>query len=392
MQIRTSDIFTTGLAIFSMLFGAGNLIYPLLIGMTSGPLTWVGMIGFLLTATFLPLLGLIAMILFDGDYKAFFHRLGTMPGSFLIAACMIIIGPGLAIPRIVTLSHIMIAPFIPIALLQQSNMLASFIFAILFLGVTFLATYKESKIIDVLGKIISPVLLLCLVIIIGKGLINADTIVPASDTAYNIFMTNIIRGYETLDLLGAIFFASIIISLLKSKSFMHHTVHELATVGFKAGFIGIFLLCLVYIGMSVISMYHSHGMHHLGAGALFRDLSFSLLGTDGTIVISLAVLMACLSTAIALVVVFAEYVQHTIFNKAITYVTALSISIASCIPLSICGLDYVLALTGGPIVYIGYPVIIALTLCNIAYKWFHFTWVKLPVAATFVLACISYFF
>lgn len=389
MRMFSSDVFTTGLAIFSMLFGAGNLIYPLIIGMTAGNLTWIGMIGFLITAAILPLLGLVAMILFDGDYQDFFGRLGYIPSKVLIFLSLLIIGPVVAIPRIVTLSHVMIAPFIPIELLQTSSQLSSALFACIFLGLTFLASCRENKIIDILGKYISPILLASLAIIIAKGFWSADSIVPAQDIPWNILIKNIVRGYETLDLLGAIFFASIILSLLKAKR-PNQSSAQLAAQGFKSGILGVFFLCLVYIGMSLVSMFHSHGMTHLDAGALFREISFHILGNNGAIIISLAVLMACLSTAIALVAVFAEYIQQTLLYNRISYVTALLITLVCSMPLSIFGLSTILEVTGGPIVYIGYPVIITITVCNIAYKLFHFNWIKLPVLIVFIATCISY--
>lgn len=390
MRIFSSDVFTTGLAIFSMLFGAGNLIYPLLIGMTAGNLTWLGMIGFLITATLLPLLGLVGMILFDGNYNEFFGRLGTTAGKVVIFLSLLIIGPVVAIPRIVTLSHIMIAPFLPTELLQKSGHISSGIFALIFLGITFLATYRENKIIDILGNFISPALLVSLGIIITKGLMTAQTVVPALDTPWNIFLKNVMRGYETLDLLGAIFFASIIISLLKAKGGAQQSAKQLASQGFKSGLLGVLCLCIIYVGMSLVSMFHSHGMAHLGAGALFRELSFQVLGNGGAVIISVAVLMACLSTAIALVAVFAEYLQRTVFYNRISYVTALITTIVCCLPLSIFGLDAILELTGGPIVYIGYPIIITITLCNIAYKVWGMDWIKAPVALVFIASCISY--
>ena len=137
----SSYIITVGLAIFSMFFGAGNLVFPLKVGLESGCHTGFGMAGFILTAVCLPLLGLIAMILFDGNYDAFFERLGKNIGKVILFMCMVVIGPLLAIPRIVTLSHTMIAPFIPIPFLQSTNPQSSFVFALLFLGVTFVATY-----------------------------------------------------------------------------------------------------------------------------------------------------------------------------------------------------------------------------------------------------------
>jgi LIVCS family branched-chain amino acid:cation transporter len=304
---------------------------------------------------------------------------------------MLIIGPGICIPRITTLSHVMIAPFLSIPFLQQITPLSSFVFAFIFLGITFFATCRESKIIDLLGKVISPLLLLSLAVIISKGLLSASTIVPTSDTPWNLFRMNFIRGYETLDLLGAIFFASIIVTLLKKQEHSKISVHQLAIAGCKAGTIGIFFLCLVYFGMSFLSMFHGHGLHHLDAGQLFRELSFKVLGSYGAAIIGTAVLMACFSTAIALSAVFAEYIRHTIFHNKICYPSSLFITLISCMPLSIFGLQQVLALTGGPIVCVGYPVIIALTLCNIAYKLYGWKPVKVPVLCTFLIALVTYF-
>jgi branched-chain amino acid:cation transporter, LIVCS family len=390
----SKHLLTASLAIFSMFFGAGNLIYPLITGITAGQYTWIGMVGFLLTAGLLPLLGLISMIFFDGDYDSFFGRLGYIPGKIAIFICMMIIGPVIAIPRIVTLSEIMIQPFIPWFIDQ--NLSQSFVFALIFLTITFLATYRESKIIAVLGNIISPVLLGCLTVIVTKGLyegIQHREIIAASTTnTLTIFTENFIRGYETLDLLGAIFFASIIISLLKMQSKGTISAKQLSQTGLQAGLIGVSLICLVYIGMSTLSVYHGHGLEMLDAGQLFREIALRILGCHGTFIISLAVLLACLSTAIALAAVVTTYIEHEIMCNTVTYVQSLIITLTACLPLSIFGLEKVLTLTGGPIVYIGYPLLITLTLCNLAYKMVGFTYVKIPVLLTGIVATILYIY
>src|SRR5690348_5058013 len=92
-SITKKDLISLSLAIFCLLFGAGNLIYPLSVGRSAGGLTIFGMVGFFITAIFLPLAGLIAMILFNGNYNDFFYRLGKIPGSLLIFLSMLIIGP-----------------------------------------------------------------------------------------------------------------------------------------------------------------------------------------------------------------------------------------------------------------------------------------------------------
>lgn len=395
-QVNSSTIVSIGLAIFSMLFGAGNLMYPIKVGIESGNYTFFGMLGFLTTSVCLPILGLISMILFDGNYKAFFLRIGSTPGNILLGICMFILGPGLVIPRIITLSHLMTAPFLPFEALRIITPWSSGIFSILFLGITFLATYKESKIIDLLGKVVSPLLLASLCVIIVKGFLSAKEIVQTHATPLHLFTNNFIRGYETLDLLGAIFFASIVISLLKnslsSKKDAHVlSEHELAYVGLKAGIIGVFLLSLIYIGMSILGMYHGHGLFHLNEGQLFSQISFSVLGSHGALIIGTAVFMACFSTSIALSAVFAEYAQQTLFTNKTNYAWSLFLSLAACVPLSIFGLDQILAITGGPIVYIGYPVLITLTICNLLYKTVGMSWVKTPVFITFIGAILVYF-
>lgn len=390
-RFLTSPTVSLGLAIFSMFFGAGNLMYPLAVGMFSGNQTVIGMIGFLITTVLLPLLGLLAMILFDGNYVTFFGRLGKIPGQFLIGACIIIIGPLIAIPRIVTLSHTMIAPFIPFAFMQEITLASSAVFALLFLGITFLATYKESKIVSLLGNIISPLLLLSLIIIIAKGLINGGTVATNTTSSWSVFTHNLILGYETLDLVGAIFFSSIILSLIKKTmgAAIAHSSKMRALMGLKAGLIGVSLLALIYIGMSVLGVLYGHNLGFINSGELFRIISFRVLGSHGAFIIALAVLMACLSTAIALAAVVAEYIQS---KTKLSFINSLITVLLLSMPLSIFGLSTVLSLTAGPIIYIGYPMIITLTLCNIAYKAIGFKPVKLPVLITFIAACISYWY
>jgi LIVCS family branched-chain amino acid:cation transporter len=384
-------IVTIGLAIFSMFFGAGNLLYPLMVGMHAGNQNFFGMLGFIITAVCLPLIGLIAMIILDCNYEVFFNRLGNRFGSFIIFLCMLVIGPLIAIPRIVTLSHTMIAPFLPLLALQDISWQSSFIFAIIFLGITYLATYRENRIVDLLGQVISPLLVISLLIIFVKGFLSAETMIAVTVQPWQAFKINFIRGYETLDLLGGIFFSSIVIHILKNTmgGSVGFNRNRLAMIGLKAGALGASLLAFVYIGMSILSMYHGHGL--IPSGSLFRIIAYRILGTQGALIIGTAVLMACFSTAIALGAVVGEYLQVAIFKRSIRFPSALFLVLLLSIPLSTFGLDKVLALTAGPLIYIGYTSIIALTLCNIAYKLFDFKPVKIPVAITFIIASISYF-
>ena len=390
-KLFKSNVISIGLAIFSMFFGAGNLMYPIKVGMKAGSQNVAGITGFLITAMLLPLAGLIGMILFDGNYQRFFDRLGRITGSTFVFISIVVIGPLIAIPRIVTLSHTMIAPFLPFAVLSQDTMTASFLFSLIFLGITFLGTFRENNIVDLLGYVISPLLLISLAIIIIKGFVDAGQAVVSIQSTWSVFTESLAVGYETLDLLGAIFFSAIILNILRLTMgpAYEQSPRMRALLGLKAGLLGVSLLGIVYVGMSYLGVYHGYGLGG-NVGELFRDIAFRVLGNGGAAIIGTAVLMACLSTSIALSAVVAEYLQHEIFRGRIEFLTALTITLVLCIPLSTAGLDKVIELTGGPIVSIGYPMIITLTLCNIAYKAFGFKPVKIPVLLTFLVTLWSY--
>lgn len=390
--VMSMHLVTIGLAIFSMLFGAGNLLYPLMVGLSAGNLTWLGISSFLVSATLLPLLGLIAMILFDGNYNLFFERLGKKPGQYIIFLCMMIIGPIIAIPRITTLSFTMIKPFIPeIAFINDGTCYSSLIFAIFFLAVTFFATYKENRIITVLGSIISPALLANLALIIVKGLMIANSPQNTTESAWSIISNSFIRGYETLDLIGAIFFASIIVSLLQQNN-PKANLKSLSYQGLKAGILGTFCLAIIYIGMGLLGMYHGAQFAYLDGGSLFSAISFKILGSQGAILIAVTVLMACFSTSIALSAIVGEYIQKTIFCNKISYVQGLLITLILSLPLSLFGLDYVLSFAGGPLVRILYPIIITITVCNLLHKLNIFHYIKLPTIIVTLYVVGTYIF
>jgi len=391
MNFFNSITVTAGLAIFSMLFGAGNLIYPLLSGVYCGDHHLLGIIAFCVTAVCLPISGLMAIILFDGKYEQFFQRLGKIPGNILIFLSLMLLGPVLVLPRIITLSHTMLAPFMPV--LQDITPINSFIFCLIFLSITFLATFRENKIVDILGKFISPALLVALAVIIIKGFLTPGHLLPSSKNEFEIITENLTRGYETLDLLSSLYFAAMILHILKriSPPEIAQQPRILSWIALKAGLLGGSLLGAVYIGMSYLGAYHGYGLESARA-ELFRDIAFRVLGSHGAFVIATAVIMACLSTSIALSAIVAEYLQLKIFNNKINYTWALIITLLACIPLSLGGLDQILAISAGPLLYIIYPVFIALTFCNIAYKLFEFKPIKLPVLITLIVAIISYYF
>lgn len=375
-----STVVTAGLAVFSMLFGAANLIYPVKVGIDSGDNLLWGLIGFLLTTTVLPVLGLVSIILFNGDYNAFFNRLGKISGIGMIGFCMGIIGPFIAMPRIVTLSYSMLYPFLP----EQTTLL---MYSLGFCAITFLATYRENKIISLLGNLISPALLLSLGVILIKGMLNPQPLIPTTENGWNTFANQAILGYANLDLLGGIFFGSIVLMLLK-KTTKHNTdynLKNLALTGMKAGFFGAALLAIVYIGMALLGAFYGTSLVDVNPAELFSIISFKVLGHNGALIIATAVAMACFSTIIALATVLAEYIHHEVSNSKMSYISALVGVLGLTTFISCYGLSNIL-LYSAPIINTLHPVIIVLTFLNIAYKTIGFRPVKFPVLLTLIFA------
>ena len=385
-QFSRSQTIIIGLTIFSMFFGAGNLIYPLKLGVKAGEKNFFAIIGFMLTGIVLPLLGLIAIILFNGDYKAFFYRLGKIPGSLFILFCMLAIGPLIAMPRIVALSYIMVAPFIGNISLP--------LFTLIFLGITFLGTYKENNILTILGCVISPLLLFSLLIIIIKGLlVHGEMSHTVFNNNINLFLQSIKVGYTTLDVLGALFFSSVVITILKENlpNNSPQSLKLLAAMGFKSGTIGVGLLAIIYLGISYIGVYHGNGLEHLNEGELFSVLSFRILGSWGAIIIAFAILMACYSTIIALSAVVAEYLQKIVLTDKISHIQSLLVVLSIAGIVANFGLSKILYFST-PCIEIVYPSLIMLMFCNIAYKLGTIKIVKIPVLLTLITSCIAYYF
>ncbi len=388
-KVFQSTIMTVGLAIFSMFFGAGNLIYPIQAGLNSGDKFYYGITGYMLTAVLLPLIGLIAMILFNGDYREFFGRLGKIPGFLSVLFCMCVIGPCIAMSRIVTLSYEMLYPFI--GSFSAGNITCPITlptFSVIFCILTFLATYKESSIISLLGKWISPLLLGSLAIIIIKGIMHPQSFLPVPFSASEVFYEQIIFGYGSLDLLGALFFASAILTILKKtiSDEKDYNLRTLAITGMKAGMIGCTLLGVIYYGLSLLGAYYGPLFSGItNSAALFSQVSFAVMGQHGALIIAIAVAMACYSTIIALAMVLAEYIHKQLSFGFIQYHTSLVMVLAGTAFISCYGLATIMHVSG-PIINICYPVLIVITLANIAYKMFNFTPIKIPALITLLVS------
>jgi len=384
-SLLKSKTFSTGLAMFAMFFGAGNVVFPLALGQYAQDKNFYAILGLSLSAIAVPFTGLIAMILFNGDYKAFFGRIGKVPG-FIVALCiMCLIGPFGAIPRCIALSYSTMTMFTPPFPLP--------IFSVFSCLLVLLFTFRPSSILDILGLILTPFLLFSLGIIIIIGLMTSTPPDATAATNLTVFIKGLIEGYHTMDLLGAFFFSAVIISCLQKD--LHPSAKEdyknITIMSLKASAIGAFLLGLIYVGFSYVAAYNSEQLAGISTDLLLGTIALNVLGPYAGIVTSIAVALACLTTAIALASVFAEFLHLEIFKRKINYTSSLLITLVTTFFISTLNFTGIVN-TLAPILAVCYPALILLSILNLAYKLYNFKPVKTPVFMMFIFSLFQYFY
>jgi branched-chain amino acid:cation transporter, LIVCS family len=383
IQPKTSTL-ATGLAMFSMFFGAGNVVFPLSLGQLAEDHSIYATLGLLITAVGVPFLGLIAAALFAGNYENFFERIGKGPGFILIGIILALIGPFGAIPRCIALSYSTISLFIPNLSLP--------LFSIASCVLIFLLTFKKNNILDILGYYLTPVLLISLGVIIIKGLWTAPaTPLHTEHSPTEIFLMGLKEGYQTMDLLATFFFSSVVLACLKKDvvSGENQNYRQLIKVMLQASAIGAFLLASIYVGFSFVAAAHSESLSHISPDLLPGYIALQILGPFGGTIVCIAVALACLTTAIALAAVFADFIKKDLSQNKLGYVPSLIITLLITYFISTLEFNGIVKLLA-PILQICYPALILLTVLNIAYKLFHFKPVKVPVLVVFIASLIGY--
>lgn len=368
-----SRIAMTSLTIFAMLFGAGNLMFPLRLGIECGSQTVWGFAGFVLTGVVLPLLGLLAIVSFSGDYTKFFGRIGKIPGFLMTLFCMMVIGPFVVLPRIVTLSYEMLQPFLPA--------MTPGVFAVFFLLLVLIATYRPGKLLDIIGKVLSPLKVASLALIVLIGVLTGGELATSVEPGWELFARGAQYGYLTLDLLGAIFFGSIVVNLLTLYADASERISTRDAVKITAisGVFAATLLAIIYAGMSYLGAAHGQELCHLNEGQIFSLITFKVLGSYGALLVGLTIFLACFTTTVSLTAVVADYVRRELFDEKISYSIALAMVLSICAVIARHGLSTILAVSI-PVIVAVYPVIIMITVCNLAYALWGIKTIKVPVA------------
>ncbi|MFM2588920.1 branched-chain amino acid transport system II carrier protein [Vibrio sp. TBV020] len=351
--LKLTDIIAVGFMLFAFFLGAGNIIFPPLAGQLAGDNLLPAMTGFLLTAVGLPLITIVAIAVAGGSWEHLTKDLPKRAAMVMAVLIFIIIGPAFAAPRTGLVAYEMaVKPFFIDA--AQAHLT---IFSILFFAVAMFFAWSQGKLIDVIGKVLTPVLFIGLIILAAAVFIDPQGEMIAAQGEYltHPLQKGFLEGYNTMDTFGSLMFGVLIVDALRQKGITEQK--PTAKYLISAACIAAAGLTFVYVSLFYLGATSSAVAAGADNGGVVLSLYVqSLFGPYGQIVLSVIVLLACLTTAIGLISACSDYFSSL---TPMSYKTWVIINGVACATVANVGLSQLIALSV-PVLFALYPVAIAL--------------------------------
>ncbi|WP_297077009.1 branched-chain amino acid transport system II carrier protein [uncultured Enterococcus sp.] len=362
-QLSMKEYLFLGSLLFGMFFGAGNLIFPVHMGQEAGANVFLANLGFLVTGIGLPFLGIIAIGLSktNGLFEVA-HRVSRWYAYIFTILLYLVIGPFFALPRLATTSfEIGISPFLSDSM--QTPILA--LFSIAFFLLAWFFSRKPSNLLEYIGKFLNPVFLILLAILLIVAFIHPLGSVASAPVAQAYqeapFLTGFTQGYNTLDALAALAFGIIVVNTIKQRGI--NQPQQIAIDTIKAGSISIVLMGIIYTLLTYLGTM-SVGKFAVSenGGIALAQLSNYYLGTFGSIILALIVVVACLKTAVGLISAFSETFVELFPSRSYLFFATI-VSILPCLFANV-GLTNIITYSTPVLLFI-YPLAITLILLTI---------------------------
>lgn len=372
---------STGLALFSMFFGSGNLVFPIVVGKESeGHFLWAAL-GIILTGVVVPFLGAFGMMLYKGDTKDFFGCMGKAATFWFPLVALSLMGPFGVLARCITVAHGSFRLMFP----DTTIVLFSAIACV----VIYFVSVNKSKIVPLLGSILTPLLLASLVCIVFYGFQSGYF--PHVETAGSLkaLANGFFQGYQTMDLLAAFFFSTFVIAHLEKNASALQGGESSLKVFLKSAFVGAGLLSSVYAALVLLGSVYSQQLVDIPPQEMLGSIAQQALGPMAAPIVCVTVILACLTTAVVLTALFGEFLHKEVSNGKIPESLALAITLV--IAFLVSTLEFSgIARFLGPILEAVYPALITLTLLNIGSKLWGWKTIRWPVVATFVAKLVGF--
>lgn len=351
------DILMLSATLFSMFFGAGNLIFPPYVGFFSGTKWGLALLGFFLTGTGLPLLGIAASAKSEGDINKLGEKVSVPFSKALGLIIVLSIGPLMAIPRTgATTFEMSILPLFP--------NFSPIVFAIIYFTISFILVINPTEIVNRVGKILTPSLIFILILIIITGIINP--IGEIIDTnATNAFTDGFEIGYQTMDAFAALLFGGVIIFAIQGMGY--DSLEKQISMTLKSGIIAAIGLTVIYGGLGYLGATATSSVGvEVSRPELILLLAENGLKSFGKIGLAIVVALACLTTTIGLITTVGQYFHNNTNGKLSYRLVVILTTIVSAI-LSVVGVDGIVRFSG-PILSLMYPIVIVLIFLTILLK------------------------
>ena len=350
MSQKTSkaDFIVVGFALFAVFFGAGNLIFPPYLGLQSGTRWFPALACFVLADAGLAILTVLAIVRLGTDHDLL-GRLPKRVGSLCMDLVMIIVGPALCIPRTCATTFEMGAHVL-------FPDLSSWIFGLLFFAVVAVLTIRPGKVVDIVGKYLTPMLLITIAVLCIKGIITPIGNISEAQEGFQAMKEGFTNGYQTMDVLGALAITIVIMKTVIDKGYDSKKSQMKIIV--KAGIVAGLALFLVYGGLAYLGATTSDLKlsDEIGHADLVVLITYLLLKRFGVILLALIVFFACLTTAVGLVSSASAYFSDR-FGDKVSYTALVLIICAVSMLISNVGISTMISFAG-PLLSVLYPLLL----------------------------------
>lgn len=373
-------VFSVGFALFSMFFGSGNLVFPLVVGVESGGEFVWSSLGIIFTGVVVPFLGVFGMILYNGDLKQFFSVLGKT-GTFIFSLIALgLMGPFAVLARCFTVAH----GSLSIVFTELPAIVTSLVFCL----AIYILTVNKNKVVPILGSILTPILLVSVGAIAFFGFTkdpvaaDIEAIQAASLGSWSALKNGFLQGYQTLDLLAAFFFSTFVIQHLRGKTTACdvQSKHTLSVFFRSALLGGAVLSCVYFVLVSLGSIYASH-LTDCPPQEMLATIAAKTLGSFGAPCVCIAVVLACFTTAIVLASLFSDFLHKEVLREKVSHKVSLAVTLVIGLVVSSFGFSGITKYLA-PLIEIIYPALIMLTVVNIAHKYWGMKNSHWPVTLT----------
>lgn len=383
MNIQRKELLVTSFGLFSLFFGAGNLLLPPLLGYNAGDdWFWVA-IGFMITAVVIPIIGILAHARLQGTLYDFGKKVSP---TFSLIYCVLIYIIAVAIPspRTAAATHeIAIHPAFGTSPLLTSAIYFAFVLVFVL---------NRSRILNLIGKFLTPFIVLMLLAVIGIGLFSSEFTTGIAQFEAPL-VSGILEGYQTFDAIGAVVVGAVIIVSLNFKNMEVEQYSSKRILIRKSGFIAGFGLFIIYAGLIAVGAYYSSEIsinaelsNDMQRANLLRDISIKSLGEFGNTVLSILISLACFTTAVGIIAGASDYFKGLFNNSQTVFVVT---AIIGCILGILVGqLDFnSIIMVAIPVLLFIYPITIVLILLNVLPEKFSTSLIfKAVVVVTFIFS------